>query len=184
MTVPEFDFEAGFKRLAEALAGQAGALPFTAQMHEFAMAQSGLPAKQFYGEPEALVRGALSAARDFGFDLPNLGWDVYNIEAEALGQRVVYFDDLTPACDNAAPLIAEAADLARLKPPDPETAGRMPHVLETLGATASSPATRPRPAVAHPLPASASSWASKRWCGTCSATPPSSRRCCPSSRKK
>ncbi|HJP22559.1 MAG: hypothetical protein QF546_09525 [Alphaproteobacteria bacterium] len=48
--MPEFDFEAGFKRLTEGLEGKTGALPFCAQMHEFGMQRSGLPAARFYGD--------------------------------------------------------------------------------------------------------------------------------------
>ena len=128
----EFDFSAGFKRLSDAANGTSDVIPFCAQMHEFSMQHMGVAARDFYSKPELLARGQVQTAADFGFDAPDLGWDVYNIEAEALGQKMVYFDDRAPACDNSDPIIKTAADLARLKAPDPYSSGRMPVTFESM----------------------------------------------------
>jgi 5-methyltetrahydrofolate--homocysteine methyltransferase len=101
--VPEFDFSDGYARMEAAMTTGSDAIPFTAQMHEFAMRQ------------------------------PSLIWDVYNVEAEALGARLVLFEDMAPAIDNVEPIIATEKDLARMKTPDPASAGRMPFVFEALG---------------------------------------------------
>jgi 5-methyltetrahydrofolate--homocysteine methyltransferase len=131
--IPEYDFSKGFARMAQVMGGTGSALPFTAQMHEFAMKQTGSSGHRFYTEPEALVRGILDTCRDFRFDTPFLLWDVYNVEAEALGANLALFDDMAPAIDNVAPIIETEKDLARLQPPDPARAGRMPMVADALG---------------------------------------------------
>ncbi len=128
----EYDFSEGFKRLSDAAGGTSDGIPFCAQMHEFSMRHMAVSARQFYSEPGLLVGGLLKTAADFGFDAPDLMWDVYNIEAEALGQKVVFFDDRAPACDNSDPLIKTEADLARLEAPDPHSSGRMPFAFESL----------------------------------------------------
>jgi hypothetical protein len=133
--MPEFDFEEGFDRLEAAMGpGGSGAtdVPFIAQMHEFAMAYSGARGDVFYSDAETLVRGILTTSRDLGFDTPSFIWDAYNVEAEALGVPLVTFEDMAPALDNLTPLIRDETDLARLKAPDPATAGRMPFVAEVL----------------------------------------------------
>ncbi len=129
----DYDFSEGFRRLAEAMDGGSHTIPFYAQMHEFSMRYAGVPADEFYTKPEPFVRAILDTARTLDFDVPNLCWDVYNIEAEALGQKLVLFDDRAPACDNTEPLISDERDLARIKAPDPRGAGRYPFVLESMG---------------------------------------------------
>jgi uroporphyrinogen-III decarboxylase len=57
-------------------------------------------------------------------------WDVYNIEAEALGQEVVYPRGGRPDVDRTRPLISNPADLNRISPPDPCRSGRMPWILQ------------------------------------------------------
>jgi 5-methyltetrahydrofolate--homocysteine methyltransferase len=131
--MPEFDFSGGYARLEAAMTTGSDAIPFIAQMHEFAMRHSGQPGHVFYTDAETFVRGILTTARDFGFDVPSLIWDVYNVEAEALGAKLVLFEDMAPAIDNVEPIIRTERDLARLKTPDPASSGRMPFVFEALG---------------------------------------------------
>jgi uroporphyrinogen-III decarboxylase len=57
-------------------------------------------------------------------------WDVYNIEAEALGQKVVYHPGGIPDTDRIRPLIGTPPDLDHLSPPNPYRSGRMPWVLQ------------------------------------------------------
>ncbi len=130
--MPEFDFDEGFERLGKAMTTGSDEIPFIAQMHEFAMKCKGVPGRTFYTDAEVFVRGILETTRDFGFDTPSLIWDCYNIEAEALGAKLVLFDDMAPAIDNVEPIIASEKDLARLKTPDPYSDGRMPFVMEVL----------------------------------------------------
>jgi 5-methyltetrahydrofolate--homocysteine methyltransferase len=128
----EFDFKAGYKRLDAAMTAGSGVVPLIAQMHEFSMASTGVRGHKFYSDAETFVRGNCATTRDCGFDTPSFIWDAYNIEAEALGVKLVLFEDMAPALDNVDPLIKSETDLARLNSPDPATAGRMPFVAEVL----------------------------------------------------
>ena len=55
--------------------------------------------------------------------------NIYNIEAEALGQKVVSHPRGIPDVDRTRPLISNPADLDRIAPPDPRKSARMPWVL-------------------------------------------------------
>ena len=133
--MPEFDFEAGYQRIEAALGDGAKEVPFIAQMHEFAMAAMGVRGDRFYTDAETFVRGVCTIARDYAFDVPSFIWDAYNVEAEALGAKLVLFEDMAPALDNVDPLVKTEADLARLSSPNPASDGRMPMVMEILHLT-------------------------------------------------
>ncbi len=61
-------------------------------------------------------------------DMVVVGVDVYNVEAEALGASVIYFDD--PSVPGLrGPVLSRPEDLDRLGLPDPECDGRMPLLL-------------------------------------------------------
>ncbi len=141
--MPEFDFKTGFASLDTAMSSGAAEVPFTAQMHEFSMKAVAKPGREFYTDAETFVRGICTVARDWDFDTPGFIWDAYNIEAEALGVGLVLFEDMAPALDNIEPFIRDEKDLARLAPPDPATAGRMPMVAEILHQVKELTGTRP-----------------------------------------
>ncbi len=130
--MPEFDFSDGFAMLKAAATNGSAEVPFIAQMHEFSMRESGIPANEFYTDARKFVRGICQTATRFGFDTPSFIWDAYNIEAEAIGVKLVLFNDMAPALDNVEPLVKTEKDLARLKAPDPYSDGRMPMILEVL----------------------------------------------------
>lgn len=68
-------------------------------------------------------------------DVLVVGVDVYNVEAEALGASVVYFDDTSvPAL--AGPLISRPEEMDRLGVPDPESDGRLPLFLRVAESVA------------------------------------------------
>jgi uroporphyrinogen-III decarboxylase len=76
----------------------------------------------------------------YQLDVVSNFWDVYNIEAEALGQKVVYPTTGIPDTDRTQPLISSPEDLDKIRPPDPYKSGRMPwvrsinkHFLEMTG---------------------------------------------------
>ena len=123
-------FENGFKRFYDSLEGTPDRVPFIAQMHEFAMKWSKGSGKKFYSDPEFMVHSTINAAIDFGFDIPWLGYDVYNIEIEALGIPLIYSDRQPPEVATNQPLIGVKDDLAKLTIPDPYSTARMPFVLE------------------------------------------------------
>ncbi|HEX9701246.1 MAG TPA: uroporphyrinogen decarboxylase family protein, partial [Rhodospirillales bacterium] len=129
----EYDFSAGMAQIKKIMNGEdADFIPVTTQMAEFCMKHGGHNGHQFFSNPELFVRGNLDVQREFGFDVPDMVWDVYSVEAEALGGNMAWFDELYPALDNTEPVVKNEMDLAKLKAPDPFKAGRMPWVLEVL----------------------------------------------------
>ncbi len=129
----EYDFSAGVAQIKKIMAGEeADFIPVTTQMAEFCMANGGHNGHQFFSDPELFVRGNLEVQRKFGFDIPDMVWDVYSVEAEALGGNMAWFDELYPALDNTEPIIRTEKDMVKLKAPDPFKTARMPWVLEVL----------------------------------------------------
>jgi len=128
----KFDFSEGVNRLSTAMTTGGKEVPFIAQMHEFAMRESGIPGDEFYLDAKKFVRGVCETTERFGFDTPSFLWDVYNVEAEALGCQLVTFKDMAPAIENTQPLVSTEKDIARLKAPDPYSSGRMPMVMEIM----------------------------------------------------
>ncbi len=63
-------------------------------------------------------------------DMLTVGIDVYNVEAEALGCKVRYFEGSPDVPAVEAPLIEGSAGLAKLGLPDPGRDGRMPLFVE------------------------------------------------------
>lgn len=125
-------FQQGYFRLQQATQGIPDRVPFTSQMHEFAMAWAGTKGRTFYTDANALVTALIKTAADFHFDVPGLSYDVYHIEAEALGQQLIFNDQEAPAINQSRRLLREKTALLALKPPLPGSAGRMPFVLEAL----------------------------------------------------
>lgn len=123
-------FAPGFERLARALGGMPDRVPLVAQMHEFAMAWTGSDSASFYTRADLFASGIVRTAEQLGFDVPSLGYDVYNIELEALGQPLVFPARSSPVSDAGSILVRGREDLAKLEPPTPGEAGRMPFVLE------------------------------------------------------
>ena len=81
-----------------------------------------------------LLIGALTAEYErVRPDALTIGVDVYNVEAEAVGCKVTYYDD----GDNSVPAISPQAaifhgpeDISSLTIPDPRKAGRMPMLID------------------------------------------------------
>jgi uroporphyrinogen decarboxylase len=63
-----------------------------------------------------------------------VGIDVYNVEAEAMGCRVIYFENSNACPAIIDPLIASGSELAGIHVPDPESEGRMPLYLQVAEA--------------------------------------------------
>ena len=135
MTIVDFkkdysSFQEGAKRLDEAMKGVPDRVPVYAQMHEFAMGELGFQANTFYTMPKILVPAILEIAKRYGIDVGLVDYDVYNIEVEALGQKVIYFENDIPDVDRSVPLITGPADLKKIRTPDFETAGRFTKIIE------------------------------------------------------
>ena len=123
-------FQEGIRRFKAAMAGIPDRVPVYAQMHEFVCREQGADPRRFYTDPELLVRGTLAVMEAYGIDVPVLDYDVYNIEAEALGQAVIFPHDGMPDIDRTQPLIKDKEDLEKIQTPNFDTDGRFPAVIE------------------------------------------------------
>ena len=123
-------FQVGARRMETALKGIPDRVPVCAQMHEFVMRELAINAKEFYTAPHYLPAGTLEIMERYGIDVPVVDYDVYNIEAEALGQTVIYSDHGMPDVDRSRPLIRGPGDLVKIKTPDFDTQGRFSNVIE------------------------------------------------------
>lgn len=123
-------FQKGLKRFEAAMNGIPDQVPVVTQMHEFAMKALSIPAETFYTTPEILAAGTLEIQEKYGIDVPVLDYDVYNIEAEALGQKVKYSKNHMPDVDRTRPLIRDKEDLDKIKTPDFDSDGRFSNVIE------------------------------------------------------
>ena len=123
-------FKEGIARLENALAGIPDRVPVFAQIHELAMKESGLDAPEFFSDPQCLVSSILSTAHKYGLDVPFIDYDVYNIEIEAIGQKIIYSKQNPPDVDRTDPLIKNRHDLKKIKTPDFAADGRFPMIVE------------------------------------------------------
>ena len=123
-------FQAGADLMGQALAGVSRRIPVYAQMHEFVAAQAGIPAERFYSDASVMVPAMLQAQADAGLDVANITYDIYNIEAEALGQKLLLSETGMLEIDRSAPLIRDRADLACIRTPDFARSGRFTAVLD------------------------------------------------------
>lgn len=99
-----------------------------AQCNDHSARLAGVAFKRFYTDAAAFAETQLLVSDYYGFDAPNNTWDVYNIEAEAIGQKIVYHKDGIPDVDRTDPLIKSPADLDKIKAPNPYRSARMPWV--------------------------------------------------------
>lgn len=101
-----------------------------AQSNDHSAHLAGVSSKQFFTDADTFVRVQLLVTEYYRLNAISNFWDVYNIEAEALGQTVVYHPGGIPDADRNRPLISTPSDLDRISPPDPYKSGRMPWILK------------------------------------------------------
>ena len=111
-----------------------------AQSNDHSAYLAGISSKRFFTDAHTFARVQLLVTEYYQLDVLSNFWDVYNIEAEALGQKVVYLPGAIPDIDRTRPLISTPSDLDRISPPDPYQSGRLPWIrqfnkifLETTG---------------------------------------------------
>ncbi|MBW1923438.1 MAG: hypothetical protein JRJ35_08185 [Deltaproteobacteria bacterium] len=105
-------------------------IPIAAQCLDHGPRLARVSSRRFFTEAETFAEIQLRVSDYYGFDAPNTLWDIYNIEAEALGQKMVFPEHGIPDVDRTEPLISSPSDLDKLRPPDPRKSGRMPWVHE------------------------------------------------------
>ncbi len=104
-------------------------IPFVPTIYEHGAKIIGKTPSQVAQCQKLIAQSQLEAYKLYRHDLISVGMDIYNVEAEALGARVLYYDnaDLPSVSDV---LVKEKKDLALLKIPDPSKDGRMPLFIE------------------------------------------------------
>ncbi len=99
-----------------------------AQINDHAAFLAGLPTKSFFTDADIFSRTQILVTEYYKLDTLSNFWDVYNVEAEALGQKIIYHPAGLPDIDRTQHLIARPSDLDGLRPPDPYISGRLPWV--------------------------------------------------------
>ena len=99
-----------------------------AQINDHAASLFGVSSDTFFTDADIFTRAQLLVTDYYRLDMLSNFWDVYNVEAEAMGQKVVYYATGLPDIDRTQRLISQPSDLDRLHPPDPYTSGRLPWI--------------------------------------------------------
>jgi uroporphyrinogen-III decarboxylase len=120
------------ERITRLLKGEADTVPILAQINEHVVKLCGGDMREAYTNAAKFVEMNLAVFEYYQLDVPGFYYDIYNIEAEALGQRLTWESDRMPDIDRQNPLIREPSDLDRLRPPDFKKSGRMSFVLEVM----------------------------------------------------
>jgi uroporphyrinogen-III decarboxylase len=101
-----------------------------AQSNDHSACLAGVSTRRFFTDADTFARVQLLVTKYYRLDVLSNFWDVYNVEAEALGQKIVYPPGAIPDIDRSEPLIRTPSDLDRLSPPDPYRSGRLPWVQQ------------------------------------------------------
>jgi uroporphyrinogen decarboxylase len=112
---------------------KADRIPFVPAIYEHKGALVGKSPSEICRNADYLYAGLKREAELYDADMLVIGIDVYNVEAEALGCKVVYFEDSNEVPAIVEPLINGPADFGRLGLPDPSRDGRMPLYLDVAG---------------------------------------------------
>lgn len=123
-------FQLGARLLENALAGISNRTPVYGQLHDFAAHQLGIPARDFYTRAEIMAPAQLEIEAQYKLDVASITFDVYNIEAEGLGQKLVFSGENMPDIDRTQPLIRNREDLSLIKTPDFDSTGRFTNVIQ------------------------------------------------------
>ncbi len=120
------------ERVERALEGKADTIPVAAQINEHGVKLFGGEMREAYTSAAKFMEINLAVFEYYQLDIPGFYYDIYNIEAEALGQRLTWELDRMPDIDRQNPLIREHSDLDGVRPPDFREKARMPFVLQVL----------------------------------------------------
>lgn len=100
-------------------------IPFVPTIYEHAAKVVGKTPSQVAQSEELIVNSQLESYKIYKHDLISVGVDIYNVEVEALGAKVSFYDNTDiPSVEEI--LVKNKGDIKKLKVPDPEKDGRMP----------------------------------------------------------
>lgn len=109
--------------------GEADCVPAGPYMYDLAAVVAGVPLRDFYLDPGAMVHAQLILHDLVGQDIICVGSDNFYI-AEGFGCETTRSDDELPSL--VKPPLGSIEDVYRLEVPDPMTQGRMPLMLEAI----------------------------------------------------
>jgi hypothetical protein len=109
---------------------KAGPLPVSAQITSHTFMLTGVKEKHFFSDPDLFLMCQLAVSAYYDLDVPSLYYDMYNIEAEALGQKLLWPEGMFPEIDGSRLLLRDKSSLDRLSAPDPRKSGRMAFIRE------------------------------------------------------
>jgi uroporphyrinogen-III decarboxylase len=117
-------------RAKQGALGVADAVPVYAQISHHSARLAGEPTLGFFTDARKFLRAELATDLFYGIDGVTLHYDIYNIEAEALGARLLWEEGQIPVVDSRNPLLRSVEDVGSLLPVRIGAAARMPFVLE------------------------------------------------------
>jgi len=121
----------GRERVERAWALQAvDRIPFVPAVYEHKARLIGRAPSEVCRSLDLLLEALERENEIYGPDALTVGLDVYNVEAEALGCGVRYFDGSPDVPAVEAPILGGPGELGRLGRPDPGRDGRMPLFVE------------------------------------------------------
>lgn len=105
-------------------------VPFVPAVYEHKARLIGRAPSQVCRSLDLLLEALEAELATYDPDALTVGVDVYNVEAEAAGAAVRYFDGSNDVPAVVEPLVAGPSDLRKLGRPDPGRDGRMPLFVE------------------------------------------------------
>lgn len=111
---------------------QSNKINITAFMNDYVINYYHIDPKVFLSDPETFIESNLIISQKYGFDSPAFSYDVYNIEAEALGRELLWLKDALPEINQSRKLLNKLDDFSELKVPKPGKTGRMSFVGEVI----------------------------------------------------
>jgi uroporphyrinogen-III decarboxylase len=123
-------FREGVARTKKGSQGIADRIPVYAQISHHSAGLVGESTIDFFTNAETFLRCELAADAFYEIDGPTIHYDIYNIESEAMGARLIWREKQIPAIDPHHPLLSSVDAFESLQPIKMGLAGRMPYVLE------------------------------------------------------
>ena len=105
---------------------------FDSQITTHAMYLTGVNAKRMLNDAELFLDTQKYVHSYYGLDKLCTVYDVYNIESEAIGQKIKYFENDMPAVDGSDHLIKEKSDIYKIKNVDFNENSRCRFVLDLI----------------------------------------------------
>jgi len=118
------------RRIKEGTAGVADRVPVYAQVSHHSARLAGQSTLRFFTDAKTFLECELAADQFYGIDAPTIHYDVYNIESEALGAKLIWNERQVPSVDTRNSLLRSVDEWRSLRSIRIGSAGRMPFVLE------------------------------------------------------